>query len=79
MHIYVPITILPDQKVWRLYPRHIEKGDESRYNLWYTNQRGIQKALDLKRGCMAKSLLHKELQMFPDVPVRKEDQDSKYS
>ena len=25
VHIYVPITILPDQKVWRLYPRHIEK------------------------------------------------------
>lgn len=52
-------------------PSAHRKGDESRYNLWYTNQRGIQKALDLKRGCMAKSLLHKELQMFPDVPVRK--------
>ena len=52
-------------------PSAHRKGDESRYNLWYTNQRGIQKALNLKRGCMAKSLLHKELQMFPDVPVRK--------
>lgn len=25
VHIYVPITILPDQKVWRPYFRHIER------------------------------------------------------
>lgn len=54
-------------------PSAHRKGDESRYNLWYTISiaKGIQKALNLKRGCMAKSLLHKELQRFSDVPVRK--------
>lgn len=65
------MTILPDQKVWRPYLRHIEKVMKADITCGILYPRGIQKALDLKRGCMAKSLLHKELQMFPDVPVRK--------
>ena len=59
-------------------PRHIEKVMKADITCGILYPRGIQKALDLKRGCMAKSLLHKELQMFPNVPVRKTDQDSKY-